>query len=97
MDEPELTAENAASLLGLTPKRQTPDPTDAEVQPADQPEDLQRDANRVVIDREALHAAEQRDANLWAAGIPPARSVAQKRADEQAFIEAIHRQPDDVA
>ena len=86
MDEPELTAENAASQLGLTPKRQTPDPTDAEVQPADEPEDLQRDADSVVIDREALRAAEQRDAALWAGGFPPPQSAAQKRKAEREFI-----------
>ena len=101
MDEPQMTPANAADILGL-PKRETPEPASPEVeaagiQPADEPEDLQRDAERVVIDREALRAAEQRDANLWAAGVPPARSAAQKRRDDQAFIERIHRPADDVA
>jgi hypothetical protein len=33
----------------------------------------------------------------WAAGVLPARSAAQKPADEQAFLEQIHNQPEDAA
>ena len=105
-DEPELTAENVGQLLGLTPKPQTSrgrspeveaEPPDVDVQPeafvSEISDTNDQDADDV---EERLTEQEKRDAALWAAGIPPARTAAQKREVDRAFAELIHKPPEDA-
>ncbi len=103
MSERELTSENVGELLGL-PKREAPQLTEPE--PDDHVDEQQipapeapepdvpeiSDTNDNVNEdlRRAVEQSEQRDAALLAAGIPPARTIAQKREADRAFAELIH-------
>ena len=103
MSERELTAQNVGELLGLTPKPQADEPSsEVDVNLTESPEPAVRDIPDTNDDdvgelKRAVEQQEQRDAALWAAGVPPARSAAQQREDERAFIGLIHKQPEDAA
>ena len=97
MTERELTPQNAAELFGLTPKQEAPAEPNSEpdVPITESPEPAVRGIPDTKDDdvgelKRAVEQQEQRDANLLAAGFPPARTAAQQRADELAFIEMIH-------
>ena len=104
MSEQQGSVEDFQRMLGFTPKQQAEDvhvqvePTvghDRQSAGAPEPEpdvpeisDTNDNVNEEL--RRALEQSEQRDANLWAAGIPPARTLAQQRADDLAFLTMLH-------
>ena len=100
MTERELSAANVGEMLGLAPKPQAQEPSSEvdvnRTEPAvrDFPDTNDDDVGEL---QRAVEDQKRRDANLLAAGFPPARSAAQQREDELAFIAQIHKQPEDAA
>ncbi len=96
-----------AEALGLTPKQQTSSERPPEVEAAPPDADAQPEADVSEISdtndqdaddvEERLTEQEQRDAALWAAGIPPAPTAAQKREADRACAELIHKPPENAA
>lgn len=64
-------------------------PEDTEPEQADDVEPDPVDAHR--------SAEQERDAVLWAGGVPPALTPDPRREAERAWLEAVHRQPEDAA